>query len=173
MKRSRHYRLISPIFRVTSETDKLEDTDHSLVSPKIPISHPGGMARDSTANADAEFGAQAEITGVYVISVAARLLEMHPQTLRKYERMGFITPSRTVGMLRLYSEEDLAQLRMIKFLVEDRGMNLAGVEMILNLVIGVLGVQKLVGELLGANVGSRTLLHEQLKRIIDMVRFPD
>ena len=173
MKRSRHYRLISPIFRVTSETDKLEFNDHPLVSHKIPISYPDGMARGSTANPAAEFGAQAEITGVYVISVAARLLEMHPQTLRKYERMGFITPSRTMGMLRLYSEEDLARLRMIKFLVEDRGMNLAGVEMILNLVVGVLGVQKLVGELLGANVGSRTLLQEQLKRIIDMVQFPD
>ena len=45
--------------------------------------------------------------GLYVISVAARLLEMHPQTLRKYERVGLVSPSRTVGMLRLYSEEDI------------------------------------------------------------------
>ena len=48
------------------------------------------------------------VSGVYVISVAARMLGMHPQTLRKYERLGFIMPSRTVGMLRLYSEEDIA-----------------------------------------------------------------
>ena len=45
--------------------------------------------------------------GVYIISVAARLLEMHPQTLRKYERVGLISPFRTGGMLRLYSEEDM------------------------------------------------------------------
>ena len=173
MKRSRHYRLISPIFRVTSARERLESTEHRLVSHTIPISHSDEMTGDSAAHKSAEFAGQPEITGVYVISVAARLLEMHPQTLRKYERMGFITPSRTMGMLRLYSEEDLARLRMIKFLVEDRGMNLAGVEMILNLVIGVLGVQKLVGELLGTSAGSKTLLQEQLKRIIDMVRFPD
>ena len=72
--------------------------------------------------------------GLYIISVAARLLEMHPQTLRKYERIGFVRPSRTIGMLRLYSEEDLAQLRAIKYLVEDLHLNLAGVELIMELV---------------------------------------
>ena len=51
--------------------------------------------------------------GIYVISVAARLLKMHPQTLRKYERAGLVRPSRTVGMLRLYSEEDIVRLRLI------------------------------------------------------------
>ena len=50
--------------------------------------------------------------GLYVISVAARLLEMHPQTLRKYERAGLVRPSRTVGMLRLYSEEDLSLIHI-------------------------------------------------------------
>ncbi len=67
--------------------------------------------------------------GVYIISVAARLLEMHPQTLRKYERAGFLSPSRTEGMLRLYSAEDIARLRLIKHLVEILGLNLAGVEL--------------------------------------------
>lgn len=74
-----------------------------------------------------------ERTGVYIISVAARLLDMHPQTLRKYERAGFLTPSRTEGMLRLYSEEDIARLLLIKHLVEDLGLNLAGVELGLKL----------------------------------------
>ena len=73
------------------------------------------------------------VEGVYIISVAARLLEMHPQTLRKYERVGLVTPSRTGGALRLYSEEDIARLRLIKHLVGDLGLNLAGVQ----LVIGV------------------------------------
>lgn len=70
---------------------------------------------------------------VFIISVAARLLEMHPQTLRKYEREGLIAPSRTTGNLRLYSDEDLDRLRQVKFLVNERGLNLAGVQMILEL----------------------------------------
>lgn len=76
---------------------------------------------------------QEEYEGVYIISVAARLLEMHPQTLRKYERVGLVMPARTVGMLRLYSEEDVARLRLIKHLVGNLGLNLAGVQMALGL----------------------------------------
>ena len=70
--------------------------------------------------------------GLYIISVAAQILSMHPQTLRKYERAGFIEPPR-LGTLRLYSEEDIARLRLIKHLVEDLGLNLAGVELALGL----------------------------------------
>ena len=66
---------------------------------------------------------------VFVISVAARLVEMHPQTLRKYEREGLIAPSRTVTNLRLYSDQDIERLRQVKHLVEDRGLNLAGVQL--------------------------------------------
>ena len=71
-------------------------------------------------------------SGVYIISVAARILAMHPQTLRKYERAELVTPSRTQGKLRLYSEEDIARLRLIKHLV-GRGLNLAGVRLVLDL----------------------------------------
>jgi MerR family transcriptional regulator/heat shock protein HspR len=70
---------------------------------------------------------------LYVISVAARLVELHPTTLRKYERVGFLEPSRTPGRTRLYSREDIRRLRQIKTLVEQREMNLAGVQMALNL----------------------------------------
>src|ERR1700738_4693642 len=70
---------------------------------------------------------------LYVISVAARLVEMHPTTLRKYERVGFLEPSRTPGRTRLYSSEDIHRLRQIKHLVEEREMNLAGVQMALDL----------------------------------------
>jgi MerR family transcriptional regulator/heat shock protein HspR len=70
---------------------------------------------------------------VFVISVAARLLEMHPQTLRKYEREGLIAPSRTQGNLRLYSDRDIERLRQVKYLVEERGLNLAGVQLALEL----------------------------------------
>ena len=74
-----------------------------------------------------------EIDGVYIISVAARILEMHPQTLRKYERAGLVRPTRTQGMLRLYSELDIARLRLIKHRVGDLGLNLAGVQLVLEL----------------------------------------
>ncbi len=70
---------------------------------------------------------------LYVISVAARLLDMHAQTLRKYEREQFIKPSRTQGRLRLYSAEDIERLRQIKHLVEYVGLNLAGVQLALGL----------------------------------------
>ena len=70
--------------------------------------------------------------GVYLISVAARTLEMHPQTLRKYERAGFIEPLR-MGTLRAYSDEDIARLRLIKHFVDDMGLNLSGVELALRL----------------------------------------
>lgn len=70
---------------------------------------------------------------LFVISVAARLVEMHPQTLRKYEREGLIAPSRTSGNLRLYSDRDIERLRQVKYLVEHRGLNLAGVQLALEL----------------------------------------
>jgi MerR family transcriptional regulator/heat shock protein HspR len=70
---------------------------------------------------------------LYVISVAARLVELHPTTLRKYERVGFLEPSRTPGRTRLYSLDDIRRLRQIKQLVEEREMNLAGVQMALDL----------------------------------------
>ena len=70
---------------------------------------------------------------VFVISVAARLVELHPTTLRKYERAGFLEPSRTGGNIRLYSPEDVQRARQIKRLIEDLGVNLAGVEVIIRL----------------------------------------
>ncbi len=79
-------------------------------------------------------GPNMELEGVYIISVAARLLEMHPQTLRKYERLGLIQPVRTVGMLRLYSQDDLRKVMLIRHLMDNLGLNLAGVEFALKLV---------------------------------------
>jgi len=69
----------------------------------------------------------------YVISIAAQLLEVHPQTLRYYERAGLIRPSRSKGNIRLYSPADIEQARQIKRLIDDLGVNLAGVEVILRL----------------------------------------
>ena len=74
-----------------------------------------------------------EEDGYFVISVAARILSVHPQTLRYYERAGLIQPSRSKGNIRLYSPADLEQARQIKRLIDDLGVNLAGVEVILHL----------------------------------------
>ena len=71
---------------------------------------------------------------VYMISVAARLCELHPQTLRMYERMGLVQPARIGAKNRMYSEKDLVRLRQIQRLTQDMGVNLAGVEVILGLL---------------------------------------
>ncbi len=70
---------------------------------------------------------------VYVISIAAKLVEMHPQTLRMYERLGLVKPARTGHNIRLYSDEDIERLRQIQRLTQV-GVNLAGVEMVLELI---------------------------------------
>ena len=71
---------------------------------------------------------------LYIISVAAQLAEMHPQTLRKYDREGLVSPTRTQGSRRLYSEEDLERLQIVRRLSEDLGLNLNGVGLVLELV---------------------------------------
>ena len=69
----------------------------------------------------------------YMISVAAELVGMHPQTLRQYEEKGLVRPKRTAGNTRLYSEADLERLRLIQRLTTQLGLNLAGVEAVLDL----------------------------------------
>ncbi len=70
----------------------------------------------------------------YVISVAARILSMQTHNLRYYEKIGIIEPHRSRGNIRLYSERDIALLRRVKSLVDDMGVNLAGVEVILRMM---------------------------------------
>src|SRR2546428_13172097 len=81
---------------------------------------------------------------LYVISVAARLVELHPTTLRKYERVGFLEPSRTAGRTRLYSHADIRRLRQIKRLVDDQEINLAGVQMALDLTEILHGITRVI-----------------------------
>lgn len=71
---------------------------------------------------------------LYVISVVAKMVEMHPQTIRHYERIGFLRPSRTQGKMRLYSRRDVDYLARIAHFTRDMGVNLAGVEVILKLL---------------------------------------
>jgi MerR family transcriptional regulator/heat shock protein HspR len=82
----------------------------------------------------------------YMISVVAKSYGIHPQTLRLYEREGLLKPSRTEGNTRLYSEEDLRQLEVILNLTRELGVNLAGVEIILNMRRKMEQMQDEVGE---------------------------
>ncbi len=83
----------------------------------------------------------------YVISIAARMVGVRTHTLRYYERIGIVGPSRSRGNIRLYSESDIAQLRRVKTLMDDLGVNLAGVEVIMRMVQRVLELQGQVQEL--------------------------
>lgn len=71
---------------------------------------------------------------IYLISMAADLLNMHPQTLRKYERLGLVQPHRTLGSMRVYTDSELDRIRLIKTLVDEGGINLAGVQRLLSIV---------------------------------------
>src|SRR5919197_2670216 len=74
-----------------------------------------------------------EERAVYIISVAAELAGVHPQTLRIYERKGLLTPARTRGNTRRYSNRDIERLRMIQRLTQEEGLNLAGVKMLVEM----------------------------------------
>ena len=100
----------------TSLIKSPEKTNAKSSEPPEPGNNPGQEMDPSPG-----------IEGVYIISVAARILDMHPQTLRKYERLGLINPGRTLGMLRLYSREDIRKVRLIQRL-SNMGLNLAGIE---------------------------------------------
>ena len=70
---------------------------------------------------------------LFFISMSARMLGMHPQTLRKYERLGLVQPTRTIGSMRVYSRDQLERLKLIKRMVDDGGINLAGVQRLLSI----------------------------------------
>jgi MerR family transcriptional regulator/heat shock protein HspR len=106
---------------------------------------------------------------LFLISTAAEMLDMHPQTLRKYERLGLIQPSRTVGSMRLYSREELERLRLIKRLVDELGINLAGVQRLLSIAEVMHRIQPLMDEAaLSTGAGRRQLLSE-IRRLNDMI----
>lgn len=108
---------------------------------------------------------------LYFISMAARLLGMHPQTLRKYERLGLVQPTRTIGSMRLYSREELERLRLIKHLVDDAGINLAGVQRLLSIAEIVQRLRPLArDEALGGRDARRRLAQE-LDELAKMLGF--
>ena len=107
---------------------------------------------------------------LYFISMAARLLDMHPQTLRKYERLGLVQPSRTVGSMRLYSRDELDRLKAIKRLVDDAGINLAGVQRLLSIAEVVQRIRPLMREeALSARENRR--LSQELDQLMRLLGF--
>ncbi|EAL6488715.1 MerR family transcriptional regulator [Campylobacter jejuni] len=84
---------------------------------------------------------------VYLISVVAKVLSIHPQTLRQYEREGLIEPSRTDGKIRLYSQRDIDRIKLILRLTRDMGINLAGIDVILKLKNQLHEFENLIDEL--------------------------
>lgn len=101
-----------------------------------------------------------EERAVYIISVAAELGGVHPQTLRIYERKGLLRPARTAGNTRRYSERDIDRLRLIQELTQRHGINLAGVKMIMGLQAEVDRMRRQLEEL-SAEV---TQVRERLQR---------
>nr|WP_275854851.1 helix-turn-helix transcriptional regulator [Sulfurimonas sp. MAG313] len=84
---------------------------------------------------------------VYLISIVAKILNIHPQTLRQYERENLVTPSRSGGRIRLYSQKDIDRIKMILRLTRDLGVNLAGVDIILRLKEHVESLEQDVNDL--------------------------
>jgi MerR family transcriptional regulator, heat shock protein HspR len=106
---------------------------------------------------------------LFFISMAAQMLGMHPQTLRKYERLGLVQPSRTMGSMRLYSRDELERLRLIKYLVDELGINLAGVQRLLSIAEVMQRIRPLMDEnALGTGSARRQLLHE-IRRLNQMI----
>lgn len=92
------------------------------------------------------------------IGRAARLVELHVNTLRKYERLGLLEPVRSDGRRRLYSPADIARLRQIKYLVEERGANLAGVELLLRVTTRLLELRRLIAATAAADLPTDQLI---------------
>jgi MerR family transcriptional regulator, heat shock protein HspR len=103
--------------------------------------------------------------GIYVISVAAELVGMHPQTLRLYEREGLLQPKRTGGQSRRYSDEDIARLREIQELTRVFGINLAGVRMVIEMRERLSHLEELVDEIEDKRAALENEMEKEIERI--------
>jgi len=107
------------------------------------------------------------------ISVAARMLDMHPQTLRKYERLGLVRPARTIGSMRLYSREEIDRLRFIKRLVDDAGVNLAGVQQLLSVLEVAQRLRPMVQQRALQREATRRRLAREVDRLVALLGFEE
>ena len=120
----------------------------------------------------AEDEAVIEMQGVYIISVAARILDMHPQTLRKYERLGLINPGRTIGMLRLYSAEDIKKVQLIRYLSDELGLNLAGVEFALAAFDNMSAIKQRMSDRLDGIPAAQQVVQEEMDLLFESLSLP-
>ena len=118
-------RMLAELFGIASAGDE---------NRRVPMARPEPASEQRSKQRAQQPGRPSRIAGVYVISVAARLAEMHPQTLRKYDKEGLVSPQRSGGSRRLYSDSDVERLRVIRRLAEGLGLNLNGVSLVLDLV---------------------------------------
>ena len=100
----------------------------------------------------------------YLISTAAEMLELHPQTLRKYERLGLVRPARTLGRMRVYTDQELDRRRLIKSLVDEAGINLAGVQRLLSIADVVQRLRPLLSD---EAATARRDMHDRLAQDMD------
>ena len=136
-----------------------EDTDLSTVGGSHPSNAQTG-------------GQMIEVEGVYIISVAARILDMHPQTLRKYEKLGLINPGRTIGMLRLYSIEDIKKVRLIRYLSDELGLNLAGVQFALAAFDNMSAIKQRIGSRLEGIPAAQQVVQEEMDLLFESLNLP-
>ena len=108
------------------------------------------------------------VLGVYTISVASELISMHPNTLRKYDRNGLVKPSRTDGKRRLYSENDLLRLQIVKLLTEKYGLNLEGAKLVLALSMKIKEVVNLLEQGVSNQVykNSAKVASKELRKLL-------
>jgi MerR family transcriptional regulator/heat shock protein HspR len=106
---------------------------------------------------------------LFFISMAARELGMHPQTLRKYERLGLIQPTRTIGSVRVYSRSEIDRLRLIKHLVDEAGINLAGVQRLLDVAEVVQRMRPLLVADSAGRLAARRRLARELDHLVAML----
>lgn len=159
------------------QTQRVEEVIIPPVGETAPSGAGSSQAHDQNNSAagpgvdhNAESEAALQMEGVYIISVAARILDMHPQTLRKYERLGLVRPGRTLGMLRLYSTEDIRKLRLIRHLSDEMGLNLAGVEFVLTAVQNLLTMRQRLAARLGPEAGEA--VSEELELLFRSLNLP-
>lgn len=119
-----------------------------------------------------------EETPVYVISVAAQLSGLHPQTLRQYDRLGLVSPDRTAGRGRRYSARDIETLREVQRLSQDEGINLAGIKRIIELENQVTALRARAIELQQALEGAAVAMQQREAQVHasyrrDLVRYED
>ena len=150
---------------------RIESRLQEQVSPSRPENTALSAVKEGQ-NPNSPGGQTIEVEGVYIISVAARILDMHPQTLRKYERLGLINPGRTIGMLRLYSTEDIEKVRLIRYLSDELGLNLAGVQFALAAFDNMSTIKHRIGSRLDGIPSAQQVVQEEMDLLFESLNLP-